>query len=162
MDYIQKIESLKAKRGALETELADVKAELLGAEAGSDKQKRLDVKELAIRQQLTAIGNEITTCVAKLPNSEGADIVLPLLGWKFPHTAVGVIKASQWECTGHGATAGCRGSAIDTHVSLILTMSLRSTAKNLPFRSPHSRRIRMCSGKMKPSSRGCLDLLHSH
>ena len=30
---------------------------------------------------------------SKLPNSEGADIVFPILGWRFPHTAVGVIEA---------------------------------------------------------------------
>ncbi len=59
MDPVKKIEALEAKRDALEAALAA---------PGIDKDR-----EIAIRNQVTSIGAEITMWVSKLPSPLAAD-----------------------------------------------------------------------------------------
>ena len=87
MDYNQKIEALEAKRDALEADLVKLTTDLLGAEEGSEKQKRLSEEKHDINQRITAVDNQITMWGNKSPPMTGAllhndrvqGIVIPLI-----------------------------------------------------------------------------------
>ena len=74
MNPANKITALEEKRDALESQLV----------TGMDKDR-----EIAIRQQIVAIGQEITAYVTKLPVQAGPPIILPL----FATNSTGTISA---------------------------------------------------------------------
>ena len=77
MNPADKITALEEKRDALESQLV----------TGMDKEERI-----AIRNQIVAIGQEITGYVTKLPVQAGPPIILPFFGYEFDRNYIGLIE----------------------------------------------------------------------
>ena len=94
MDYNQKIEALESEKAELKVQLAN----LVRAEEGSDKQKRLHEEKHDIRQQIIAIDNQITALIQC--SSRPSNVMMN-------EDLERAMKKNLWDCISRTASSRC-------------------------------------------------------